>query len=237
MFKSFMFSFDTRIMEKEKGPEEGGGASTPETITEEMMNSAIKAAVQTAITANNTEWETKVTGLKENKNSVLSEKKILQDKLKELEQNQMVSEGDLEGLTLKANETARGEYEPKLKESQDRVVNLETILYGNKKATALEDAATKLNIKPSLRSGFLALIGSDAKYKPVVSEDFQTVTFGKLSLDDFTKEWSEQEIAKDYILTSNNSGGGAPGSNSGNPPNTPVTGGLDGFIKAFPGKK
>ncbi len=227
-----MFETLNRLMNVADG-EGSQDSMTVDSATQKLIDAAVSKAV-----ANNTTTLTQqlnekhasdTQGLVNNKTNLLEEKKKLQLRLEEIDQSKMISDGDIEGITLKAQANAKNDWEPKNTELKNQLDTANSQLYRMTSDATLEAAATKLNIKPAFKPAWKALIESEQKIE--ISEDRKTMTISGKPSADFFADWLKSDNANDFILSPDSSGGGANGNGSQTTSFTP-SGGVDGIAAA-----
>jgi hypothetical protein len=178
------------------------------------------------------EHEADVRGLVENRDALKGEKKEIEDKFKSAEkkiEEHAAKVAELEGELKKNDPEARqkyfdnqlasikGEYEAKIKESEDRRSFFERSHFDHLREKEIEEALKGIPIEERYKPGFVSLVLARNAFEPVdVNNDGNIIFLDKKTrkeLKEVLHAFSVTDEGRAYCRVTS-SGGGAPGSSS-----------------------
>jgi predicted nuclease with TOPRIM domain len=146
---------------------------------------------------------------------LITEKRKLQSKVGEIDfdaYNKAMEENDnLKGQVSKLNNDL-GLKSKEVEKLSTTLNELDTNLKTTKLENTLNEELSKLGLKPTS----LRLVKAALKAESKFGED-GSVLIGDKPVNDYLKEWSATEEAKDAMIPTGNSGSGASGGNTQNP--------------------
>jgi hypothetical protein len=202
----------------------------------------IKGILGKAETADEDKWklilsehEADVRGLIDNRNEIKSEKekidaqhKSAEKKIEEHTARIAVLEGELKKNDPEARQkyfdnqlaSIKGEYEGKLKESEDKRLFFERSHFDHLREKAIEEALKDIPVDERYKGGFVSLVLSRFKFEPVDVNNDGNIKFlnNNKELKDVFHAFSVADEGRAYLRPTS-SGGGALGSNTSRPKN------------------
>jgi len=215
------FLHDARILQSPEdggeGGDGGGGAKAPEPktpvaapgITQEQLD----AAVSKAVSDNNNLRDAKEAGLKKNKEELHTEKKALQQQLKDNENAIRMRDGNVGEVTTEIDNRLKGEYKEKFAEQQKEIENYKTAAHNKSIEAFVNELVIESNIKPALQRARKLEILADGK---IETDESGNMTIDGRNPKEFVSNWLENgQNVNDYVLAPSSSGGGAKGGKTG----------------------
>lgn len=211
---------DKRLMnEAGDGSDSGGGAPpaakqdppASATFTQEQVQNLIDQALAKNTAQLEEKFNQSLSGIKKNRDEILTEKKQLQQKMRENELAQQMIDGDVEGARKEIRADLEAEYAEREKNYQEQLAKFTSQSDNDFRERELNSHLNDLRVKSVLRDDLMASLTQKSSIEKDNDGNRRLVIDGK-PVKDYFEEWAKSDKAEHYVVANPSSGGGGQGS-------------------------